>query len=292
MRPATLGPLFVLGALFAALLVAGDARALSVNVQGYRSGGIFTPSDGSSVPVGAELKIRVWVDLYDCDPVTVDWGDGSPPETQTYGGSFSRDWTHTYADAGTYTITATAPGCSGGTSSGDRVVNVGMGGALGLLDPAGPVFLPALLGLIVGLAAVGVANRRVPGALPGGAPPPGGAGGPIPVPPGPPPPTFRPGIPASMTEHFVSLREVPPGSPRQFDALAPPRIPLVPGTPTDISQPVPCQFCGGKLGYTVAGWFCRNPACAGRWQPGVPRAGDVYGPQPLQHPQSPGPGQI
>ena len=35
--------------------------------------------------------------------VTIDWGDGSPPETLT--GTGNRNTTHTYSAAGTYDIT-------------------------------------------------------------------------------------------------------------------------------------------------------------------------------------------
>jgi len=252
----------LIAALALAFLVSlpPPAAAVSLNVQGYTSGGSFTFADSSTpIPVGATLKIRVWVDLMSCDPVTVDWGDGSPIEQRNYGGSFAGDWTHAYAAEGAYVITATEALCPG-TNVDTLTVTVGSG----LLDPSGPLFMPAVVAVVLGIVGVGLANGKVP---PAGGPRrriggPGAGGPPVP----PPRPRLRllEGIPASMVAHLVSLRDIPMRARLQFPVMRPPRIGIVPGQPTDLWEDVPCQHGCGKLGYTVAGWFCRNPTCPGR----------------------------
>ena len=261
--------LFVSFVLILVLAFARPAAAVqSINVTGYTDDGGWHPADSSfTIPVGATLHVRVWVDLYSCGPVTVDWGDGSAPQTRDYGGSFALQWDHVYAAEGSYQITATD--C---TSSESRTISVGTGLGLGPLDPSSPLFAPALFGLILGLIALAMANARPP--LP--------AAGLV----GPGKPAWwkplRPGIPASMAQHVVSLRDIPLGAPRQ----EPPAIQMVPGRPTDPFQKMHCPGCGADLGYTVAGWFCRSPTCpligAARTQ--FPQIGQAYGPPPFAPP--------
>jgi hypothetical protein len=238
------------------------AAAVSINVQGYTSGGSFTFADSSTlIPVGATLKIRVWVDLYSCDPVTVDWGDGSPIEQRNYGGSFAGEWTHVYAAEKSYVITATEVLCPG-TNVDTLTVTVGSS----LLDPSGPLFMPALVGVVIGLVGVGLANGKAP---PAGGPRrrvggPGAGGPPVP----PPRPRLRllESIPASGVAHLVSLLDIPRRSRLQYPVMRPPRIGIVPLQPTNVWEEKDCLHGCGKLGYTVAGWFCRNPGCPGRGQ--------------------------
>lgn len=252
-------PLWVLigfvGILLAALFVASPADAATdISVQGYRTGGGFSPTgDGGTIPSGAELDIRVWSDLYSCDPVTVDWGDGTV-ETLSYGGSFARTWLHTYAADGTYVIESSDP-CGG---VGD-IATITVGGlGFGIFDPTGDLFLPTFLGFVLGIMALGLAlgKAAVPKARR-----PGLLGPPAQAAPVPRPPARRrlEGIPASMVAHLVSLRDIPIGAPRQPQ----PRIEMVFGTPTDVGQRVTCT-CGGRMGFTAAGWFCLDQGCPQR----------------------------
>lgn len=243
---------FALLGLAALLIASSPAAATSVSLQGYDSGGGFVPvGDGGSIPVGAILKVRVWADLYSCDPMRVNWGDGTT-QTRNYGGSFSGDWYHTYDVAGTYTITASD--CQGATDV--ATISVG-GGGLALFDPSSDLFIPTFLGLIFGVIGLAAANAT-PGtqARSRMANPVGSAPAP------PPRPRLKPGIPVSMTQHIVSLRDIPDGALRQ----EPPTIAMRPGEPTDVLQRVTCS-CGAPLGYTAAGWFCTSPTCPLR-QPG------------------------
>ena len=237
----------LLAAVLAALVAAPAASASAdVSIQGYDSGGGFVPvGDGGSIPVGASLQIRVWVDLYACDPVTVRWGDGTQ-SSQSFGGSFAKTFTHTYDTAGTYTITATEP-CGGGGNAG--TINVG-GGGFAIFEPSSELFVPTILGLIFGLMALAMAfgGPRVPPVKPVD---PNAA--PLPRP----RPRLIPGVLPSMVQHIVSWREIPIGAQRLPD----PRIPMVPGEPTDVLQQMHCPKCGGQLGYVAAGWFCLNPQC-------------------------------
>ncbi len=230
------------------LLAAPTARASAdVSIQGYRMGGGFTPiGDGGSMPLGASLEIRVWVDLYACDPVSVNWGDGVI-QTRSYGGSFAQTWTHTYNRTGTFTIQAGEP--CGGTGTRETVT---VGGAGNLLDPSNPMFVPTAVGAIGGLGALGLAagGARIPAKPP--AAPPGGPPQPRPVP----RPRLQSGIPADWLLHHVSYRDIPVGAPRQ----PPPRIQMRPGEPTNLSQRMHCA-CGGDLGWVAGGWFCLSPAC-------------------------------
>ncbi len=243
--------LLLLLAFLATLLVlaAPTARASAdVSIQGYDSGGGFTPiGDGGSMPVGATLEIRVWVDLYACDPVAVNWGDGNI-QTQNYGGSFAKTWTHTYAQAGTYRIQAGEP--CGGTGTAESVT---VGGAGNLLDPSSPMFPAVAVGAVGGLGALGLAAGATRAAAKPPTTPPGGAPPLKPVP----RPHLRPGIPGDWMLHHVSYRDIPVGAPRQ----PPPTIQMRPGEPTNLNQRMHCPWCGGDLGWVAGGWFCLNPGC-------------------------------
>lgn len=263
---ASFGGILALIAFTAVLVTVPRASAApSISVQGYDSGGGFVFADGSSsIPVGATLQIRVWVDLDGCDPVSVNWGDGSATEQQNYGGSFAKLWEHKYTREGTFTIRATESLCPG-SSSGSKLITIG--GIGNFFDPSNPLFFPIIAAIILAVVAIALANVKIamPRARPGGLP----AAAPAPVP----KPRLRSGIPADMILHLVRLREVPPGAPMQYDPLNPPRIPMVFGQPTNMNQIIMCHACGSKLGYTVEGWFCMNPACPliGHGARGFPR---------------------
>lgn len=238
--------LALLAVASALLIAATPARAsVDVSIQGYTSGGGFTPvGSGGSIPTGATLEIKVWKDLYSCDPVTVRWGDGAQ-ETRSYS-SFAATFTHTYNTPGTYTITA-SDGCGAGKSG---TINVGGAGGLSLLDPSSDTFMPTLFGLFLAIFGIALAF--------GGAKPPAAA--PPPAPPANPARPRRPFVPGvlpSMAMHLVWHRDIPPGAPVQAD----PRIPMLPGQATDVLQRIACPACGGPLGYVAEGWFCLNPGC-------------------------------
>ena len=252
--------LMVVAALVASVfLMPSASAAVDISIQGYYSGGSWTPNDGTyPIPVGAELEVRIWDDFYACADAVVDWGDGSPPSTSGSGSGFAQTYSHVYSAAGTYTITATQALCPG-TSADQRVIEVG--GMGNFLDPSSPMFLFMIFALILAIVALVLANARItpprprPGARPQGAPQ-QNMPRPTPV-----PRLGYSGIDANMTHHLVRLREVPPGAPVQYDPLGPPNVPMQFGKPTDIDQHVNCHACGSKLGYTVEGWFCMNPQC-------------------------------
>jgi hypothetical protein len=235
---------FLLFSLFLAVLAAipGPAAAeADISITGYRTedGSFYPTEDGGTIPVGAQLQIRVWVDLYACDPVTVDWGDGVE-QSVNYGGTFALTWPHTYNEAGTYLIQAT-DACASSWST--ATINVGLGG-FAIFDPANELFIPTLLAVVLGIAALAQTGAK-PRATAGGTKPalfPRG--------------TWTPGVPPSMAAHRVSYRDIPIGAPLQPD----PRIGMVPGEATDVFQEMHCK-CGGRLGYVAGGWFCLNAQC-------------------------------
>ncbi len=226
-----------------------------VTVSGYRtSDGSFTPvSSGDTIPLGVTLEIHVFISIYGCDPVIVFWGDGTT-STVPPGGALAVTMSHQYKSEGTYTIKATEA-CQSSQGS-IKTITVGNAGGLAVFDPSGPFLFPSIMGLVLGLGALG-------SALGGPKLPPGGPPAQVPAPrPRPERPRLRPGIPASMVAHLVYLRDVPVGAPRQ-DVPWPenvPRIQMVPGQPTDVFQQVSCD-CGGKMGFVAGGWFCLNPKC-------------------------------
>ena len=74
-----------------------------ISIQGYRgSSGSFTAvSDGGTIPSGAQLDVKVWIDSA-YGSIYIDWGDGtSDPVTGT---SWAVTKYHTYSKDGTYTI--------------------------------------------------------------------------------------------------------------------------------------------------------------------------------------------
>ena len=215
------------------------------------------------MPVGSTLQISVFTSDQ-CDPVTVLWGDGAS-ESKVYGGSFAESWQHTYNSTGTYTISASDCGGQGQT----RTVNVQsaglFGGGGGFFDPSNPLFFATIFGIILGLVglALAAANPRMTVPAPKFQPFPIGYSSqitPTQFLPGPVPQLQAPATvldtPADMIQHLVSYRDIPLGAPIQPD----PRLKMVPGQTTDISQLMKCQ-CGGQLGYVAGGWFCLNPAC-------------------------------
>ena len=273
-RPAALLPLLLLAAL---TLSAGTAQAApSISVHGYEDagGGYHPVGEGGSIPNGSTLRIRVYIDLYSCGSVRVGWGDGTPAQTRNYGWALVLDWSHQYNKEGTFGIVATD--CDGSDGASIRVGGGGLGAfGLGPLDPDSALFAPTIIGLVLGLVGLALANARP--AVPALPPAPPGSGRPSWW------KSLQPGIPASRAQHVVSLRDIPLGAPRQRE----PRIEMKPGEPTDPFQKQVCQ-CGSPLGYTVAGWFCLNPKC-----PLIDRAdstlfpevGEPYGPPPLQPPK-------
>lgn len=227
----------------------------------------------------------MWVDLYNCDPVTIYFGaQGAGSQTVDFNGAFSMDFQHTYTAAGIYPVKAVMTTCPGDFTD-DAPLSVGgigqAGGSWGLSGPyddsglATPAIFAALLGVVAlplaaSAGAVGAAGGAGPrkarsGALPGSSSKPY-----IPF--------TQPhlqGMPYMESTHWGSLRDIPPGAQR----VDPGRIPFVPGTPTDISQ-APRDECG-ELIYTVAGWFCPNPNCihrnTGGFLTAFPRIGEFYG---------------
>lgn len=271
------GRLFPLALLGVTLLAAGSALATpSISVHGYEdSGGYHPVAEGGAIPNGSTLRLRIYIDLFSCGDVRVGWGDGTPAQTRSYGGALVLDWAHRFNKTGTYGIVATD--CSGSDGASIRVGGAGGLGAFGLgpLDPDSDTFVPALVGLVLGLVGLAMANAR---------------------PPAPPPAAFphgfarpswwkalQPGIPASRVWHVVSLRDIPLGAPRQPE----PRIQMKPGEPTDLLQKQVCPRCGFPLGYTVAGWFCLNPGCPliGATDTTLfPGVGQSFGPPPVAPP--------
>ncbi len=241
-------------------------------------GGGLTSAD---LPVGTFLTLTIIPGaIGGCDgsgdtASTVDWGDGSAP---TYGAG-TADHSHTYDHGGTFVITASCGGYTNSFDSPPLTISGGGFGGLGPLDPSGSLFVPTFTGLILAFIGLGLANARppvpqipaVPGAL---------AGRPAWWRP------LRPGVPASMGQHVVSLRDIPVGAERQPQ----PTIGMEPGKPTDPFQKMHCPYCQGAMGYTVAGWFCLNPACPHRRRPAdtlFPQVGQAYGAPPMVPPPPP-----
>ncbi len=230
---------------------ASASADVALNTYLTPDGNRYFIDDGGTMPVGSTLRITVFTDLYSCDPVTGNWGDGAS-ESRTYGGNLAQSWEHTYNATGTYTISATEPCGDGGQT---RTVNVANGG-LAVFDPSSALFFPTLFGLFLGLGALGMAlgkPRGNPKAPPSASLDPNALRGqPIPIAP------TRLGTPPSFAAHLVSYRDIPPGAPRQPD----PRLPMVEGEPTNLDQPLNCPACHvGQLGFVAGGWFCLNPNC-------------------------------
>jgi hypothetical protein len=239
-------------------------------------GGGVTPPP---FPVGTTFTLRIIPGaIGGCDgsggtASRVDWGDGTAPTT----GSGVADHTHTYQGAGSFVITMSCGGYVLSLDSPPLTIGGGSGG-LGALNPHGPLFAPTVTALFFALIGLAAANTRP--LFPGITAPPG-------QPAGRPAwwrPRLRPGVPASMAEHAVSLHDIPLGAIRQPQ----PQISMEPGKATDPFQKMHCPKCGGPMGFTVAGWFCMNPSCKlipeGAGQTLFPTIGQPYGPPPLAPP--------
>jgi hypothetical protein len=113
-----LGTLFLLFTLSAAY-TAQPAKAgqdssgfPSITIESYTIGGVTTHYSGESVPVGALIDFRVWVDLYNNDPVRIAFADGAS-DSYSFSGAFSHDFYHAYSVAGVYAPEAYMPTDSG-----------------------------------------------------------------------------------------------------------------------------------------------------------------------------------
>ena len=114
----------------------------SITVESYTYGGATYEYAGGTIPVGATIDFRVWVDLYNIDPVTIGYGDGAS-DSYTFNGAFTHDFYHAYQSAGTYAPVAQMPTDSGTFSGsvsqpvviGDRSTASTGGGGGGFSEP-------------------------------------------------------------------------------------------------------------------------------------------------------------
>ena len=60
----------------------------SITVESYTYGGATYEYAGGTIPVGATIDFRVWVDLYNVDPVTIGYGDGAS-DSYSFNGAFT-----------------------------------------------------------------------------------------------------------------------------------------------------------------------------------------------------------
>ena len=93
----------------------------SITIESYTIGGATTYYSGGSIPVGAVIDFRVWVDLYNVDPVKIGYGDGSS-DSYSFNGAFSHDFYHAYQTANSYIAIADMPTDSGTFDGGAPVV--------------------------------------------------------------------------------------------------------------------------------------------------------------------------
>ena len=98
----------------------------SITVESYTYGGVMYEYAGGSIPVGATIDFRVWVDLYNVDPVKIGYGDGTS-DSYSFDGAFTHDFYHAYQTAGTYGVVAYMPTDSG-TFDGGALATIGGGG--------------------------------------------------------------------------------------------------------------------------------------------------------------------
>jgi hypothetical protein len=98
----------------------------SITVESYTYGGVTYQYAGGSIPVGATIDFRVWVDLYNMDPVKIGYGDGAS-DSFSFNGAFTHDFYHAYQTAASYIAVAYMPTDSG-TFDGGAPVTIGSGG--------------------------------------------------------------------------------------------------------------------------------------------------------------------
>lgn len=84
----------------------------SITIESYTVGVDTTYYSTGSIPVGALIEFRVWVDLYNIDPVKIAYADGTS-DSANFDGSFSHDFYHSYDKAGVYAPEAYMPTDSG-----------------------------------------------------------------------------------------------------------------------------------------------------------------------------------
>jgi hypothetical protein len=265
----------------------------SIIFESYTYGGQTTQlgcggTDCPAILTGATVDIRVIVDLFSCDPVTIYFGgQGAGSQTVNFGGSFAMDFQHTYTAAGVYPVEAIMPTCPGSFSytaplsiGGSGSPAGGYGSFFGSPVNSGLVY-PAIVGFWLGLIALIMAASA------GSVGPAAGVGARGSKLSGPPHPTGKPyipftqphleGLPYLESTHVGSLSDIPPGAQR----IDPGRIPFNPGTPTDIGQAPQCPAGCGDLIYTSAGWFSPNPSCplrnTGTPLTAFPKIGEFYG---------------
>lgn len=139
----------------------------SITVESYTYGGVTYEYAGGTIPVGATIDFRVWVDLYNVDPVTIGYGDGAS-DSYSFNGAFTHDFYHAYQSASEYAPVAHMPTDSGtfsGSVSQPVVIGGGSststsGGGGGVSEPISTFnFSQALtvFSLIIGAIAVLVA---------------------------------------------------------------------------------------------------------------------------------------
>ena len=130
----------------------------SITIESYTVGGVTTQYSGGSIPVGATIDFRVWVDLYNIDPVKIGYGDGAS-DSVDFGGSFSYDFYHAYDTAGTYVAEAFMPTDSGTFTGYSQPITIGESGTSGYsgvptVTGIGP--LDALInGVVITLSSIG-----------------------------------------------------------------------------------------------------------------------------------------
>ena len=130
----------------------------SITIESYTVGGVTTYYSGGSIPVGVTIDFRVWVDLYNIDPVKIGYGDGAS-DSVDFGGSFSYDFYHAYDTAGTYVAEAFMPTDSGTFTGYSQPITIGASGTSGYsgvptVTGIGP--LDALInGVVITLSSIG-----------------------------------------------------------------------------------------------------------------------------------------
>ena len=131
----------------------------SITIESYTVGGVTTYYSGGSIPVGAVIDFRVWVDLYNVDPVKIAYADGAS-DSYSFGGAFSHDFYHAYNQAGVYVPEAYMPTDSGTfTGFPSQPITIGESGTSGYsgvptVTGIGP--LDALInGVVIILSSIG-----------------------------------------------------------------------------------------------------------------------------------------